>query len=196
MRTAIALLALCGMSSAGQQVDFQPERCKVFFSIAWRDMGAGISDRLWEESEALAQSENQATDTNKNWLPKNADKKYPELCYSRVAANLRLVVRHNAHYSAQESTTRSSPVTGTVTDSDYNRSTVTGTVTETVPVVASYAYTTLAIEAKVPDGTWKELRSFGRQGHCHMSYGNCIADGDLVRPLFKDALKWLHGNPP
>lgn len=75
------------------------------------------------------------------------------------------------------------PVTGTVTDSDYNRSTVTGTVTETVPVVVSYAYTTLAIEAKAPDGTWKELRSFGRQGHCHMSYGNCIADGDQVRPL-------------
>ena len=47
-----------------------------------------ISDHLWEESEALAQSENQATDTNKDWLPKNADKKYPELCYRRVCMRL------------------------------------------------------------------------------------------------------------
>jgi hypothetical protein len=87
------------------------------------------------------------------------------------------------------------PVTGTVTDSDYNRSIVAGTVTETVPVVASYSYSTLVIETKAPDGTWKELQNFGRQGRCHISYGSWIANGDLDRPLFKDALKWLHGNP-
>jgi hypothetical protein len=184
MRIALLSFMLCRLSLATtlpgqcQPIDFQPERCKVFFSIVWQDAKAATS---------VAGRPEDGT-----WLPKDAAKKYPELCYSPTATDLRFVVRFNSHYTDQGSRTEAAPVTGTITDRDQNRSTLTGTVNTTVPYSASYDFSILSIETKNPSGDWKDLCNFGRESGCHMSYGNCIANRDTIRPLFKDALKWLH----
>lgn len=174
----IALLWIAALARA-QQIDFQPERCKILFAIVWHDVQAGTT--VPGSADDL------------KWLPKDAAKKYPEVCYSPSATELRFVVNFNSHYTNQGTTTKTSPMTGTVTDRDYNQSTVTGTITTTVPYSNSYEYSILSLEGKVPGKTgWTEVTTFGRESHCRVGYGVCTADRDTIRPLFKDALKWAH----
>ncbi len=177
-RVLIALLSITTLAST-QQANPVPGNCKIVFSIAWHDVQAGTN--VPGSADDL------------KWLPTDAAKKYPEICYSPSATDLRFVINFNGHYTNQGTTTETSPVTGTVTDRNNNRSTMTGTVTTTVPYSASYEYSVLALEGKVPGKIgWTQITTFGRESHCHSGYGVCVADRDVIRPLFKDALKWVH----
>jgi hypothetical protein len=172
-------LSLANAFACAQRVNPQPEGCKIRFAIVWSDNQAGTTVPGGVD--------------DMKWLPKDAGKKYPEVCYDPSATGLRFVVNFNGHYTDQSATTQASPMDGTITDRNGNKSTVTGTVTTTVPSSTSYEYSILSLEGKVPgkDG-WTQIQNFGQQSHCHTGYGVCVADRDVIRPLFKDALKWVH----
>jgi hypothetical protein len=116
--------SLANAFACAQQVNPQPEGCKIRFAIVWSDNQAGT---------AVPGSVD-----DMKWLPKDARKKYPEVCYDPSATGLRFVVNFNGHYTDQSTTTHASPMDGTITDRNGNKSTVTGTVTTTVPSSTSY----------------------------------------------------------
>lgn len=143
-----------------------------------------------------------------SWFQKKVAKKYPSVCYTEPAPTVAIVfyisvtpdVYHGTRVVNQTST-QSTPVTGTITDENGNTSQISGTEQTTstsstaVPYSFEYGIFTLAVEQRRGDGKFDVLLRFQQKG-LYNTLGGIIPLGGKghhpVHTVVEDAAKWIN----
>jgi hypothetical protein len=141
------------------------------------------------------------------WFEKNIQKKYPDVCYVAPGPNVHLVffisVTPDVYHGTRvehSTETHDSPVSGTVTDEDGNRSNIDGTVKTTttsstaVPYDVPYGIFTLTVKTSEAPGKWTVRHRFQQRGLYNTLYGIPLG-GKGHHPdkaVLEEAAKWVH----
>jgi hypothetical protein len=201
MRYAMAMVALLPVACAAQQANktakAKPEQkppCGVYFTVVTQDILNNFTEGLSPDDV--------------RWFQKSVAKKYPSACYAEPGSPtapiaLHIVVTPDVYHGTRivnDTSTHSTPVTGTVTDQNGNTSQVNGTAQTTtttstaVPYSLNYGIYTLAIERKQADGTVIVARRFQQKGLYTTMYGIPLG-GKGHHPahtVIEEAAKWIN----
>jgi glucose/arabinose dehydrogenase len=140
------------------------------------------------------------------WFQKEIAKKYPGVCYAAPSPSVPVVffitvtpdVYHGTRVVDQTST-QSTPITGTVTDQDGNTSQVDATAETTttsstaVPYSVDYGIFTLAVERRGSDGKFEVAQRFQQKGLYNTLYGIPLGGRGHhpAHAVIEDAVKWV-----
>ncbi len=144
---------------------------------------------------------------------KNKVAKFGDVCHSadETAADYVFFVHtkpavYHGVRTTRDTSTDSSPVSGTITDQNGNTSTITGTVetttTTTTSVPYDVDYSVFFLNIMVPhlkegstERTFTNLRTFEQKGLYHTMYGIGYGKGkNPIVNVIDAAAKWLHEN--
>ena len=143
-----------------------------------------------------------------NWFQKKVATKYPGVCYVYPAPTVAIVfyitVTPDTYHGTrvvQNTSTQTTPVTGTITDENGNTSQISGTEQTTstsstaVPYSFEYGIFTLAVEQRRGDGKFDVLHRFQQKG-LYNTLGGIIPLGGKghhpVHTVVEDAAKWIN----
>jgi Tfp pilus assembly protein PilE len=190
----LALVALLSYSAFAQKTTTaQASGCVVTFTAITEDALKNVKVGLLPKDA--------------KWVSK-LTKKYPGVCYVEAAqkpsAVFYILVTPDTYHGTRtiaNASAQSSPVTGTITDQDGNRSQIRGTETATstsydeVPYSLNYGIYALYVERPQGDGSFKVLQTFQQKG-LYMTYAGIPLGGRGHHPahaVIEDAVKWLSG---
>lgn len=189
--SAAMLAALSALLATGAAAQMKPA-C-TYFTVVTKDKLDNIKQGL-------------AADDAK-WFRDKVAKKYPGVCYADPAPTVPVVffitvapdVYHGTRVVNQTST-QSSPVSGTVTDESGSTSQVSGTVETTttsstaVPYSVPYGIYTLSVERMGTDGKFAVAHRFQQRGLYNTLYGIPLGGKGHhpVHTVIEDAAKWIN----
>ena len=191
--TAVPMLAALSVLSV-ISTSAQPKPSCTYFTVV-------AKDKLNNVKQGLS-----ADDVK--WFRQKVEKRYPGVCYAEPAPTVQVVffitVTPDVYHGTRvvnHTSTRSDPVSGTVTDQNGDTSQVNGTVETTttsstaVPYSVPYGVYTLSVERRRSDGKFDVAHRFQQRGLYNTLYGIPLGGKGHhpVHTVIEDAAKWING---
>lgn len=197
MTTALGMSLIAASALARKPKAVAP--CQVSFSVVMKDNLGNLTQGLPRKGV--------------NWYQKKVEKKYPDVCYTAPAPDVRLVffiavtpaVYHGTRVVTTEdesNTHTTGDISGTVTgDVDANLSgdidldsRTTTTHSAAVPYSVDYGVYTLTVETSDSPGKWQARRRFQQRGLYRTLYGIPLGGKGHhpAKAVIEEAAKWIH----
>jgi len=192
--SAFVLVGATSVSLAEAGGAQQP--CAIHFAVVWKDSLNNVRQGL--------------RDADRRWVETKTAKKYPELCYDQGAPPIALWINvddatYHGTRAVSHTNSDTSPIHGTVTDSNpssptygqevgevHGQVTTETTTTQQVPYSFDYNVMTMSIEQRQADGSWKVMHNFRHDTIQRRWYGVAISNRHPNQQLIESALKWIH----